>query len=174
MANSAPVMALSMVTTTSFPKCNRIKPLESFSFLWNNHAFWRRNFVSNVIIAIGVSHVFLPEIIHFYFLQGCDTRRNRFGVLSGVTFWKVFNWINCTAMENKIRELCYVRGILVIYSVLASIGSPIRSIPYSGIQWHWFRREITTHRLCPLYLSNGNIVNIKSAIKHVKINLNLP
>lgn len=158
------VVSFTMVAS-AISKCNRVKCPESLCFLGINHTLRWGNFVPNVIIAIRICHVLLSNTLHFNSLHPCDTSRYSFRTFSIVTPCHMFNGINCTAVKDKIGEFRNVGGIFVVYSVFASIGSPIRTIPYCGIQSHWLRGEVTTHRFCSLKLSNGNIVYIKSEMK---------
>jgi hypothetical protein len=144
LAYSAMVVSLPMVATP-VPKCNRVKGLESLCFLGNNHTLGWGNFVPNSIIAIRICHVLLSKTLHFNSLNRCDASRNCFRTFSIVTLCYMFNGINCAAVKDKIGESSNVGCIFVIYSVFTSIGSPIRPIPYCGIQSHWLSREVTTH-----------------------------
>lgn len=63
-AAAAPVVMFAMVAPL-FAKDDRISNSESFGFLRINHTLRRRNFVSNLVVAIGVCHVLHPEALHF-------------------------------------------------------------------------------------------------------------
>ena len=166
LASSAVVVPFSMVAP-AVTEGDGIKFSESFSILRIDHTLRWRDLVSDSIIAIRVCHVLLSEILHFDSLFWCDTRENCLRTLSIVTHRYMLNGINCTTMQDKIWELSNIGCILVIYFVFASIGSPIRCIPYGGIQSHWLWGEISSHRFCSLNFSDRNIIYIKSA-KRIK------
>ena len=152
--------------TPASSKRDWIKLFESFSFLGNDHTLRRRNFVSGLVITIGVCHVLPPKAIHLASLWWSDTGIEFFQTLGAVTpLWRKFNGINCAAMKDQAGEFGYIRSIFVIDSIFATISSPIRPIPYCSIQGHWLRGELSTHCCCSLKLSYGDIVNIKSAKK---------
>lgn len=163
------VMSFTMVASGS-TKRDRIKSLESFRFIEINCALRRRSPVPGSIIAVGVLHVLLSELLHFSPLFLCDASRNGPRLWCIVTFGELLNRIDGTAMENKVWESCHVRGILVTNPVSTTISGPIRPVPYCCIQSHWFRREGPTHCLSFLDLSNRNIVHIKAASKFWKSN----
>ncbi|PON60833.1 hypothetical protein PanWU01x14_149620 [Parasponia andersonii] len=85
-------------------KCNRVECAESLGFLRIDHTLWRGNLVSKSVITVRVCHVLPPEALHLDPLRRCDTSRDRFGTSAVVTLRKLFNWIDCAAMEDKVGE----------------------------------------------------------------------
>lgn len=143
---------------------NGIKLSKPFSFLGFDDTLWWRDFVSNCVIAVRVCHVLQPEVAHFGSLYWADAKRNSLRILgTTVTLGHMLNGINCTAMQNKVWELSNIGCILVIYSIFASIGCPIRCIPYGCIQSHWLCGEISSHWFCSNNFPDRNIIHEKSA-----------
>lgn len=161
------------VMAPSFTERDRVEDSESFSLFGVDHTLWRRGLVADAVVAIGVCQVLLSEALHFGSLRWCDTRRDWFRFLGVIAAGRgLLGRVDSAAVEDEVREFGDIRRVFVVDFVFASIGSPSRSIPYCGIQSHWFRREVTTHICCSLHLSNGNIVHIKSTFKS-KITTNL-
>ena len=75
----------------------------------------------------------------------------------------MFNGIDGAAMEHKVGELGFVRGIFVVDLVAAARGGPSGAIPYGGIEGHGLRGEVPAHGLGPHHLPDGDVVNVKSA-----------
>ena len=159
LATSTTVVSFSTVAP-AIAKRDGIKFSKPFSFLGFDDTLWWRDFVSNSVITVRVCHVLQPEVTHFGSLYGSNARRNCLRILgTTVTLGHMLNGINSTTMQDKVWELSNKGCILVIYSIFASIGGPIRCIPYGGIQSHWLWGEISSHRFCSLNFPNRNIIH---------------
>lgn len=161
---SAAVTVSSAMVAGDSTKPHRVESSELLGLFSVEGTFWWRDLVSGTIIAIRVLHVLPPEVHHFSPLLGCDAGGDGGSFWGGFTLgWRQLNRIDCTAMEDKVGELCDKGSIFVIHFIFSPSCSPARSIPYCGIQRHWLWREVSTHWFCSLDFSNGDIIYIKAA-----------
>lgn len=161
--SACPALAVMLGTVVpAISKCDGVKSPEMLSFSWVDHALRWWDFVPSPVIAVRISHVLLPEKLHLRPLSGTDALGDSLMSWDIITARLVLNRVNCTAVQDEIRELGNVGGILVVHSVFSAICGPIRGIPDCGIQRHRFRGELASHGLCSLNFSDGYIVHIKS------------
>lgn len=105
----------------------------------DDHALRRWYGVSQRVIAIGVVHEALAELVHGGATLRCDdgvVLLHKAGNLldTGDGGGNFLNRVNGAAFENKVLEFSYKRRVFVVNFVFAAIGGPITSIPNCGIQ----------------------------------------
>lgn len=137
--------------------------LEQLLLRWNYDTLRWGDGVAPQIIAVGISHVPLPELLH-----GEPPLRGDDGIVRirhvGFFAWAIsredlLDRVHRATVEDKIGIFGDKGGIFVIHLVSPTCSGPAWCIPYGGIDGHGLGRVVAVHGIIADHLPNWNTIN---------------
>lgn len=138
---------------------------EPVSYVRLEDALRQWNGVPDTVVAVGVGHVLVPELVHggdVLWREG-ESRDDGMGTVAGRLLQ--LNRVDGTAVEDEIGETGDVGSELVVDLISAAGGRPLGAVPDGSVQRHGFRGVVAGHRFRPLHLSNRHVVDVESGEK---------